>query len=155
LPLPGLPPIPVQRARWPVALVGALGVGALAFVLFPRAQPVAAVAKAVVVVPVVTVEDAGLIVADQKPAPTAAVSKHKPPIASQGIGVVLIGGEGAQRAEILIDGRSVGYAPKRLELAAGTHAVELVMPTGARVGPKQVLVTARHTESEPLKWLLP
>ena len=41
-------------------------------------------------------------------------------------GYVLIAGKSALRAEIKVDGKSRGYAPKRLVLPVGKHEVELL-----------------------------
>jgi serine/threonine-protein kinase len=64
-------------------------------------------------------------------------------------GTIVIGGEGARRGEILIDGRSYGFAPKRLDLSVGTHSVVIVAADGRRLGPSAVVVTARNTTSAP------
>jgi hypothetical protein len=70
-------------------------------------------------------------------------------------GTLLIGGEGALRAEIWIDGRSVGFAPRQIEVAVGARMVELRRPDGTRVGPQRVEITARHTLSQPFRLVLP
>jgi hypothetical protein len=68
--------------------------------------------------------------------------------------VLVIGGAGAQRAEILVDGASMGFAPKRVEVTAGAHDVVLVAPDGKRVGPHRVEVSARNTDLDPAKWIV-
>ncbi|MFH0903422.1 MAG: serine/threonine-protein kinase [Pseudomonadota bacterium] len=68
------------------------------------------------------------------------------------VGILLIGGEQALRAEILIDGTSMGYAPKRLTLPLGSHTVELLHSDGRRIGPVTVQLTVRHTLSAPLRY---
>ncbi len=99
------------------------------------------------------------------PAPAPAPVRKKTPVtppvspakaegAPAQLGVLMIGGEGAQRAEILVDGSSVGYAPKRIEVTVGKHDVVLVKPDGQRVGPHHVEITARNTDLEPAKWLV-
>jgi len=65
-----------------------------------------------------------------------------------------VGGESVLRAEILVDGKSSGFAPKKLELPVGRHVLTLVMPNGSRLGPRVVTVTARHTASAPLSWIV-
>ncbi len=88
---------------------------------------------------------------------TTRVAKVKPPpegVKPAGRGVLLIGGPGAQRCEIRVDGKSYGFAPKRLELEAGPHDVELLTPAGGKVGPKSVDLTDRHTESDPYRWIV-
>jgi hypothetical protein len=64
--------------------------------------------------------------------------------------VLSIGGAGAHRAEILIDGTSAGFAPKRLELDVGHHEIVLVTPSGTRIT-RTVELTARHTRSSPAR----
>ncbi|MBL8956280.1 MAG: serine/threonine protein kinase [Myxococcaceae bacterium] len=94
---------------------------------------------------------------ERAPAPVAAPARKKPPTAAtaeMARGTLVVGGEGAQRAEIFVDGASQGFAPKRLELVVGSHDVVLVKPDGTRVGPKRVDVTARNTDLAPLKWLV-
>ncbi len=71
------------------------------------------------------------------------------------VGFVSIGGGGAHRAEIFVDGRSRGYAPKRLELSEGSHSIELVTADGRRIGPRTVRVTERHTRGSPFRWIIP
>ena len=66
----------------------------------------------------------------------------------------MVGGPGAQRCEIRVDGQSHGFAPKRLELEAGPHQVELVTPAGAKIGPQKIDLTQRHTDSDPYRWLV-
>jgi hypothetical protein len=66
----------------------------------------------------------------------------------------LVGGEGALRAEIWIDGKASGFAPRLIELPAGAHEVALVLPNGARVH-KQVTLGQGNTPSSPVRWLLP
>ncbi|HEY2747242.1 MAG TPA: serine/threonine-protein kinase [Polyangia bacterium] len=78
-----------------------------------------------------------------------------PPVPiSAATGHFLVGGEGALRAEIWIDGRSRGFAPKLLELPAGPHEVELLLGTGSRLR-RQITLAESHTPSSPLRWLVP
>lgn len=67
-------------------------------------------------------------------------------------GVLSIGGERFLRGEVFIDGVARGYAPGRFELTAGPHRVEVQLPTGERVGPRELVVTPQHTQSAPLTW---
>jgi hypothetical protein len=92
----------------------------------------------------------------EKPKPTVSKGRSQQPRAKVpvGQGIVAVGGPKAQRAEILVDGHSEGYAPKRLELSCGTHELTLVTPGGERIGPHRVEVTQLHTELEPLKWIV-
>jgi hypothetical protein len=66
----------------------------------------------------------------------------------------VIGGTRAQRAEIRIDGRGQGFAPKRLEVPAGDHEILLISPDGTRIGPHVVHVDSGHTPSAPAKWIV-
>lgn len=66
-----------------------------------------------------------------------------------------VGGAGALRSEIFVNGRSVGHAPQLLELPVGEHTLELVSPAGARVGPKRLRLTELHTRAAPLRWMVP
>jgi serine/threonine-protein kinase len=101
------------------------------------------------------------------PAPAPVAPSQKPAVpkgrgqqprakvpAPAGQGIVAVGGPKAQRAEILVDGHSEGYAPKRLELSCGAHEITLVTPQGEHIGPHRVEVTQLHTELEPLKWIV-
>jgi serine/threonine-protein kinase len=85
------------------------------------------------------------------PKPAFTTAKPKPPVTARG--VVAIGGERFLKAEILADGNSVGLAPRQLELTVGTHRLELVLPSGERVGPRSVTVAPQHTELSPLRWI--
>jgi Protein kinase domain/PEGA domain len=73
---------------------------------------------------------------------------------STALGTMLIGGAGAQRAALRVDGRAAGFAPKRLSLPVGEHTVELTPPGGApqRHG---ITLRAEHTDSAPLRLLVP
>jgi hypothetical protein len=150
------------RWRWP------LGAG-LALASFVATIAVLRAQQAADVAPVVVVPATPAPVTAEAPAPQPVVVEPPPVVqpprqrphpqvakaAPTEKGVVLIGGEGAARAEIFIDGKTVGYAPKRLELFVGSHSVELVTPAGKKLGPAPLAVTVKHTESEPLKYLVP
>jgi Protein kinase domain len=77
-----------------------------------------------------------------------------PPAPATATGHLLVGGEGALRAEIWIDGSSRGFAPKLLELPAGPHEVELLLGTGSRVK-KRITLGESNTPSSPLRWIVP
>ncbi len=162
-------PLSPARAKWALAGgLGALAVLAGGGTLYwqQRQQPVEVTAPAEVAAPVPTVvvksvpkEVEPELVPAQALAPTpklkpqtakAAVTAPKP----LGRGFLVIGGEGAQRSEIKVDGKSVGFAPRLLDLEAGPHQVELVTPAGAVIGPKKIDLTSRHTQSDPLRWIL-
>ena len=66
-----------------------------------------------------------------------------------------MGGAGALRAEIIIDGESRGHAPKLIELPLGEHVLELVMPEGRRIGPERLTISPFHTLASPLRWVVP
>ena len=67
-------------------------------------------------------------------------------------GVLSVGGERLLRGEVIIDGTSRGFAPGRFELTAGAHRVEVRLPSGERVGPREWVVSVQHTASAPLTW---
>lgn len=87
-----------------------------------------------------------------RPSPKTTATRVAAVATPAGTGILAIGGAGAQRAEILVDGKSAGFAPKLLELPAGRHEVVLVTPSGARLGPHRVELKAQHTRSAPLRW---
>lgn len=99
---------------------------------------------------------AAATVVDPAPAPAPKLKAPRPAPAPKavesGVGVLMIGGAGAQRAEILVDGASKGFAPKRLELDVGPHELVLVTPDGRRIGPHRVDLTVRHTDLDPARW---
>jgi hypothetical protein len=64
-------------------------------------------------------------------------------------GVVRVAGAGALRAEILVDGTSMGYAPREIELSIGPHSIVLRPADGHTIGPMAVTVTALHTHATP------
>ena len=64
-----------------------------------------------------------------------------------------IGGDGALRAQILVDGATRGYAPRALMIPIGAHELVLVRPDGTRVR-RSVLVESAHTQSAPLRWVV-
>ena len=72
---------------------------------------------------------------------------------SSGFGYAVIGGAGALRAEIRVDGKKRGYAPKTLRLPAGKRKIQLVFPDG-RKKTKRVTIGQKHTPSSPFKWLV-
>jgi hypothetical protein len=88
------------------------------------------------------------------PAPRPAAPVSPPPAPATTTGHLLVGGEGALRAEIRIDGDSRGFAPKLLELPAGPHEVELLLPTGSHLK-KRITLAESNTPSAPLRWLVP
>ena len=89
-----------------------------------------------------------------RPAPPPPVTPPPPLARTDASGVVAIGGTGALRAEILVDGASRGFAPRVLALPTGAHTVVLILPDGHRVS-KTLTVQATHTPSSPLRWQVP
>jgi hypothetical protein len=101
--------------------------------------------------------DAAAVVIERprpRPRPVPQVTEPAPPPRPTGNGVLAIGGGGALRSEILVDGQSRGFAPRVLTLPVGSHDVVLVRPDGARVE-RTVTVHASHTPSAPLRWEVP
>lgn len=92
--------------------------------------------------------------ARSSPSPTRENIAPRQPAAG-GSGTLAVGGAGALRAEIIIDGESRGYAPKLIELPLGEHVLELVMPEGRRVGPERLRISPFHTPASPLRWVVP
>jgi len=72
-----------------------------------------------------------------------------------GTGYLLIGGAGAHRAEIVVDGRRRGHAPRKIELSAGSHHVILRDQSGATLAERDVELRASHTRSAPFRWVVP
>ena len=91
-------------------------------------------------------------VAPVAPPPPLPVTTAAPPVTA--IGHLLVGGEGALRAEVWIDGSSRGFAPKLLELPTGPHEVELRLGNGSRLS-KRITLGESNTPSSPLRWLVP
>lgn len=88
-----------------------------------------------------------------RPAPVSSGKDRSPqPHAS---GVLAVGGAGALRAEVIIDGERRGYAPRLIELPLGEHVLELVTAGGRRVGPERIQLTELHTQVSPLRWVVP
>jgi serine/threonine-protein kinase len=87
-------------------------------------------------------------------APRTIADAVPPPAPVSGTGHFLVGGEGALRAEIRIDGSSRGFAPKLLELPAGPHEVELLLGNGSHLT-KRITLAESNTPSSPVKWLIP
>jgi serine/threonine-protein kinase len=162
---------PRRRRGW-LAAAAALAVGGGAVALWPR-PPVAAPAPAAVLVhdvdlalvkaepppPAPSEPPRVMVVVKPKPHPHPPVSHPPPPppappAASNVTGHFLVGGEGALRAEIWIDGSARGFAPKLLELPAGPHEVELLLGNGARLK-KRITLAESNTPSSPLRWLVP
>jgi serine/threonine protein kinase len=68
------------------------------------------------------------------------------------VGVLKIGGAAALNGEIFVDEKSVGYAPKDVEIPVGAHSVYLLNRQGQKFGPKRIKISTRHTMTSPLRW---
>ncbi|MBK7865276.1 MAG: serine/threonine protein kinase [Archangiaceae bacterium] len=148
---------------WVLAVLAGTAAGLSAAYLYAT-RPAAALPLPVVTVqPVVPRVPAMPVEEPPKPEPAppplaVAPPPGRPRAASakepKALGVLVVGGAAAQRAEILVDGKSLGFAPKRVELTVGAHEVVLVTPSGQRLGPKKVELTARHTDLDPARLLV-
>src|SRR5262249_46340035 len=70
--------------------------------------------------------------------------------AAEGTGFVAFRAlDGATRTAIVVDGVPHGFAPRMLELSAGTHTVSFVAPSGATFGTRQIVVRQEHSRSSP------
>ena len=171
---------PARRSRWWMAgAAAAVAAGGMVAwwprhpaAVIDRGRPpsVADVAPAVVSTPPVAPSK---VAATEPPPPVASKAKQPPrraapprpvapsarpvPTAAAPVGATghfLVGGEGALRAEIWIDGSARGFAPKLLELPTGTHEVELRLGNGSRLD-KRITLGESNTPSSPLRWLVP
>lgn len=68
---------------------------------------------------------------------------------------VRIGGAGALKAEITVDGRRQGHAPRLLELPVGHHRVMLRSGAGEVLAERELDLRATHTRSAPFHWAVP
>jgi serine/threonine protein kinase len=146
--------------RWPLVVVAmaltALG-GLAGWLRRDVPSPVVVAEPVPVVAPVVAAPNPEPKV--EPPLPVVAIVEPKvkrparvPEVRAQ-LGVLAIGGERFLKGEVLVDGRSLGFAPRQLELPVGAHQVELVLADGTRVGPRTFTVAAQHTELSPLRWV--
>ncbi|MBL8936536.1 MAG: serine/threonine protein kinase [Archangium sp.] len=157
-PMPSTAAPPVRRRwAWPAAVV-TVSLSAGAFMVATRA-PTAAPVAAAPAEPTVAPTPAPPVAPAPAPAPVSAAEPPKPKrpavvVASpETRGVLAIGGERFLKGEVLVDGRSVGFAPRQLELSSGTHQVEIVLVDGTRVGPRALTIGPQHTESSPQRWV--
>jgi hypothetical protein len=176
VPVPVAPPR--RAARWPL-LAAALALGAAGVAgwrLTHRAAPVTVAAAPVAPAPpsASAVESAHVELAP--PVSESVPDAGRAPVASRrasvtrtahpaqaapalppaeevgGVGTVAVGGSSARGAQILVDGRSQGLAPKYLDLGAGSHRIELLGVDGSRTGPATIQIEPRHTRTSPLRW---
>ena len=144
--------------RWPFALVAvALAGGFGAWLRREVPAPVVVAQMPPVAAPVVAAPSPEPKV--EPPLPVAPIVEPKPkrpapvPEVRAQLGVLAIGGERFLKGEVLVDGRSVGFAPRQLELPVGAHQLELVLSDGTRVGPRTFTIAPQHTELSPLRWV--
>jgi serine/threonine protein kinase len=143
--------------RQPVSIINSASVQDLAPAVVkaeppPPSQPPAPVAPPVVVK--AKPHPHPPVPAPRPSAPVVPPPAPAPPAPSNALGHFLVGGAGALRAEIRIDGNTSGFAPKLLELPAGPHEVELILGSGAHLK-KRITLSESHTPSSPLRWLVP
>ncbi len=138
-----------KKARWPWAVLAlaipALGVG---WSLRSVEEPEVATSPTEVAAPPVVVKKTEAPKVEEKPA-VAKVVKPSVVSAPKQRGVLAVGGERLLRGEVRIDGKRLGTAPGHFELEVGPHAVEVVLPSGEKVGPRSVVVSAQHTGLSP------
>ncbi|ATB44886.1 hypothetical protein MYMAC_000469 [Corallococcus macrosporus DSM 14697] len=91
----------------------------------------------------------------QEPTAKRAEVRAPPRPAQVGSGALTVGGEGALRAVVIIDGERRGHAPMLIELPVGEHVLELKTPDGHWIGPKRIQLTEFHTPAAPLRWVVP
>ena len=156
------PPKPPRRRLWPavlavLSLVAGLGGLGLAISRPPEPvpvdddlsfEPIDGDRRAVVTRPVLVAS-----AAPQPPPVRATPTVKSEPRQPPRLGVIAVGGQRFVRGEVFVDGKSVGFAPRQLEVSVGLHPVEVVLPDGQRVGPRVLSVGAHHTELAPLRWV--
>jgi len=98
------------------------------------------------------VETSAAPVAAAAPPPPPPPKRSRPSAAPAGTGFLQISGEVALRKEILVDGRSAGFAPKTLELPVGEHQVALRGEDGTVIGSRRVEIRSWETRSAPARW---
>lgn len=150
-----------------VLLIGAAG-GTVAWRLSLRAQAPAGHAAAVPAEPPAAAPPAATSALDPPAVPTAdavdaervthrrkggkSAPERAAPPASTAVGFLAVGGEAVFNAEVLVDGRPRGFAPRLLELPVGKHRIELIGKQGRRLAARELTLTTRHTQRAPLKF---
>jgi serine/threonine protein kinase len=89
---------------------------------------------------------------EQKHSSSRRLARHDTATEASDTGTVAFGGAGWVGAEIWLDGKRVGYAPKLLDVTVGKHSVDLVGTRGEHSGPGTVQVTTRDTGISPLHY---
>src|SRR5262249_28553301 len=69
-------------------------------------------------------------------------------------GWLAVGGEGALKAEIFVDGKSAGFAPRRIPVCLRDHQIDPALPTGERKS-QRIRILPTHTPSAPARLTLP
>lgn len=152
---PQLVPMKKPMRVWPfvaLAAVTAVTVAGVGLAMRPEEVVVAPIPQPVVVPTVVTKKiepEPEPVVETPKPIPAA---KPKPvaAVVPKKFGVLAVGGERLLRGEVRLDGRVLGVAPARFDVEIGTHQLEVVLPSGEKIGPRAVTVSAQHTALAPL-----
>jgi serine/threonine protein kinase len=142
-------PIPQRTARWPYVVFAIAAVLMLAsgwFALQPEEST--PVPDAVTSTPTVMTKR----VSDEPAAvekPTLKTKTVAAPAPKQ-FGVLAVGGERLLRGEVRLDGKTLGVAPARFDVEVGTHQLEVLLPSGDKIGPRAVTVGTQHTALAPL-----
>jgi serine/threonine protein kinase len=69
-------------------------------------------------------------------------------------GFVIVGGPGAARRVVYVDGRRRDFAPLTIELPIGAHTLEVREPDGTTVASRAVTLREDHTRHSPMRWLV-
>ncbi|MBX3218037.1 MAG: serine/threonine protein kinase [Labilithrix sp.] len=111
------------------------------------------VASAISIASAIPIASATSVAPSRPPAaPPRATASHPATSTAQmtGSGFVAFRAlEGATRTTIVVDGVARGFAPKVLELSAGTHPVSYVSGSGAVFGATQVMVRPEFSRASP------
>src|SRR5690606_6454432 len=83
------------------------------------------------------------------------VPARPPPAGPSPTGFLAVGGPGAVRRVVYVDGQRRDFAPLTLELPARSHVVELRDTEGAAVAERRVEIREDHTRRSPLRWIVP
>jgi len=89
----------------------------------------------------------------REPTPTTTTTKattQAAPPPTSGTGFFQVIGEANIGARILVDGREVGYAPNKIEVARGHHRLEVVRKDGTTAA-DEIDITDYHTMQKPLR----
>ncbi|MEZ4338826.1 MAG: serine/threonine-protein kinase [Sandaracinaceae bacterium] len=102
-------------------------------------------------------EEPAAVVPAPRPAPRREPRPSTPTPAPEpaGTGHLLVGGPGAVRRVVFVDGRRRDFAPITLELPAAAHLVELRDLDGQVVASQRLTVGEEHTRRSPLRWIVP